>query len=437
MATTEQQTFYDQHPFDWVPADASQDLSLPLRPARARGFDRNSRPGISGAGRRLRPRPCSRLSRSPRPSLHRPRSQPRFARLAIQRYGRPGVVGDNLHLPFADATADVVISDGVIHHTENPHAAFAENFRVLKPGGRMYLAVYKPSGRYPAALPFSWRVDSRRPAPRLVQAFRRFVFPRTIFPGAFPSLRRQPHLGAALAISFFDYFVTPHVAFLPAQHRRSLVRRRRRLASSIIDENRGQNVHSFLVLKDARCARTSAASSCLGLQNRGPRGETGNRMSDEHVLNSVSDYHASGHPARLSNSPRPRAGLLPVRGQVESQPSPVSSRCGTSSVSLLILAICAAIYSVGWEFSTRRYLKGFSDAIVPATAPGDEKIQAVLNWMAHGPTRFPYGPSPDLPDRDPTDTLNYDALLQVCGTATNAFINLIAPETCRAPPASR
>jgi hypothetical protein len=27
-------------------------------------------------------------------------------------------------------------------------------------------------------------------------------------------------------------------------------------------------------------------------------------------------------------------------------------------------------------------------------------------------------------DRDPTDTLNYDSLLRVCGTATNAFINL-------------
>ena len=91
---------------------------------------------------------------------------------------------------------------------------------------------------------------------------------------------------------------------------------------------------------------------------------------------------------------------------------------------MLVVAILATIYSVVWEYSTRRYLKGFSDAIVPATAPGDEKVQAILNWMAHGPTRLPYGPSAAEPDRDPTDTLNYDALLQVCGTATNAFINL-------------
>ncbi len=83
------------------------------------------------------------------------------------------------------------------------------------------------------------------------------------------------------------------------------------------------------------------------------------------------------------------------------------------------------MYAAAWEYSTRRYLAGFSDAIVPATAPGDEKIQAILNWMAHGPARYPSMPSDLIPDRDPTDTLNYYALLQVCGTATNAFINLM------------
>ena len=92
---------------------------------------------------------------------------------------------------------------------------------------------------------------------------------------------------------------------------------------------------------------------------------------------------------------------------------------------LLVVSVIFAIYAFGWEFSTRRYLKGFSDAIVPASAPPVEKIESVLAWMAHGPARLPYGPSPNVPDRDPTDTLNYDALLRVCGTATNAFINLM------------
>jgi len=92
---------------------------------------------------------------------------------------------------------------------------------------------------------------------------------------------------------------------------------------------------------------------------------------------------------------------------------------------LLIVSVFLAAYSAGWEFSTRRYLEGFSDAIVPATSPGDEKIEAILHWMAHGPARRTSGVEASQTDRDPTDTLNYDALLRVCGTATNAFINLV------------
>jgi len=92
---------------------------------------------------------------------------------------------------------------------------------------------------------------------------------------------------------------------------------------------------------------------------------------------------------------------------------------------LLMVSVLFAAYSAGWEFSTRRYLEGFSDAIVPATSPGDEKVEAILSWMAHGPARRNSGVEASQSDRDPTDTLNYDALLRVCGTATNAFINLV------------
>ena len=91
---------------------------------------------------------------------------------------------------------------------------------------------------------------------------------------------------------------------------------------------------------------------------------------------------------------------------------------------LLITAIALALYSMSWEYSTRRYLKGFSDAIVPLSAPPEEKVQAILNWMAHGPARQVAGPDGSTPDRDPIETLNYHALLQVCGSSTNAFINL-------------
>jgi hypothetical protein len=91
----------------------------------------------------------------------------------------------------------------------------------------------------------------------------------------------------------------------------------------------------------------------------------------------------------------------------------------------LAIAVILAVYSMGWEYSTRRYLKGFSDAVIPASASAEQKVQAILDWMAHGPARQTGGaPDASLPNRDPTETLNYDALLKVCGTATNAFVNL-------------
>jgi len=91
---------------------------------------------------------------------------------------------------------------------------------------------------------------------------------------------------------------------------------------------------------------------------------------------------------------------------------------------LLILAVFLAAYSAVWEYSTRRYLKGFSDAVVPVSSSTEAKVEAILRWMSQGPARQGAGPDPSSPDRDPTDTLNYTSLLKVCGTATNAFINL-------------
>ena len=147
-------------------------------------------------------------------------------------------------------------------------------------------------------------------------------------------------------------------------------------------------------------------------------------MSDDHVLKSAHTIMPDEEPVASASQ-----NSANWKASIASQPMLAHKHklfqlAWYSVNALLVVAILAALYSFGWEYSTRRYLKGFSDAIVPATAPGDEKVQAILNWMAHGPARLPFGPSPAVPDRDPTDTLNYDALLQVCGTATNAFINL-------------
>jgi len=91
---------------------------------------------------------------------------------------------------------------------------------------------------------------------------------------------------------------------------------------------------------------------------------------------------------------------------------------------LLVVSVMSLLYSAGWEYSVRRYLEGFSDAIVPAGAPPERRVQAILDWMRAGPTRSDeIGPT-GLGMRDPENTLNYQQLLSVCGTATNAFLNL-------------
>jgi Transglutaminase-like superfamily len=103
---------------------------------------------------------------------------------------------------------------------------------------------------------------------------------------------------------------------------------------------------------------------------------------------------------------------------------PIVRACWFAVNVLLVVSVVAILYSVGWEFSTRSYLKGFSDAIIPASDDPEQKIDAILQWMAHGPVRRSAADPGGLAARDPEDTLNIQQLLEVCGTATNAFVNL-------------
>src|SRR5215472_18024190 len=77
-----------------------------------------------------------------------------------------------------------------------------------------------------------------------------------------------------------------------------------------------------------------------------------------------------------------------------------------------------------WERSVREYVKGFSDAVIPESSTPREKVEAILTWMRVGPPRREARDPSTLSSHDPTDTLNYRQLLAVCGSATNAFLNL-------------
>lgn len=91
---------------------------------------------------------------------------------------------------------------------------------------------------------------------------------------------------------------------------------------------------------------------------------------------------------------------------------------------LLLSSLAAVVWAAVWEYTVRSYLDGFSDAIVEDAAAPEEKVEAILAWMRNGPPRLETAHPAELSTRDPKDTLNYRQLLQVCGSATNAFLNL-------------
>lgn len=61
---------------------------------------------------------------------------------AIADYSRlrPGLLGDAEHLPFADASFDLVVSDDVVEHLVDTDGYAKEIRRVLKPGGHLTLS---------------------------------------------------------------------------------------------------------------------------------------------------------------------------------------------------------------------------------------------------------------------------------------------------------
>jgi len=81
-------------------------------------------------------------------------------------------------LPFPEAKFDLIVSNGVLHHTVDAQACFKEFVRVLKPGGRIILGVYGKHGLFPYVLWVARLVTVKVPliprsfAQRIIDVFR-------------------------------------------------------------------------------------------------------------------------------------------------------------------------------------------------------------------------------------------------------------------------
>ena len=72
-----------------------------------------------------------------------------FAKKYVESEKLELIEGNNLSIPLDSSFADLVVSDGVCHHTGDTVKAFSECVRILKTDGVLYLAVYKKYRYYP------------------------------------------------------------------------------------------------------------------------------------------------------------------------------------------------------------------------------------------------------------------------------------------------
>ncbi|HLG98180.1 MAG TPA: class I SAM-dependent methyltransferase [Bryobacteraceae bacterium] len=87
-----------------------------------------------------------------------------------------------LDLPFADSEFDFVCCSGVLHHTTSISRGMAEVYRVLKPGGSLYLLLYGAGGLF-------W------PSTCVMRAFAKLLgrseMERCVQEGGYPANRRR------------------------------------------------------------------------------------------------------------------------------------------------------------------------------------------------------------------------------------------------------
>jgi ubiquinone/menaquinone biosynthesis C-methylase UbiE len=172
--------------------------------------------------------------------------------LRFARRRAPGcmyVLASNMNLPLPNSAFDAVISDGVIHHTPNAYRSFRENVRILKPGGFMYVGVYRRKRYYfyvytYVGRPIRWL--EKRP-------WGRVLIYGTLLPIYYAVhliKTRGKRTWQGARNFFYDYIITPQATFYT---REEITEWGVREGLELIayDENVG-NIHAFSFQKSSR-----------------------------------------------------------------------------------------------------------------------------------------------------------------------------------------
>ena len=120
--------------------------------------------------------------------------------------------GNNLEIPLDSQIADVVISDGVCHHTGDTLKAFSECVRILKPEGKLYLAVYKKFRYYPIVYHLIGGLFRMMNKIKLGNYIIENMFVNVHYL-MYKKLKKQKFSKTETRNIFYDYFMTPIATF--------------------------------------------------------------------------------------------------------------------------------------------------------------------------------------------------------------------------------
>tara|TARA_B100000674_G_C37761248_1_gene878064 strand:- start:10 stop:747 length:738 start_codon:yes stop_codon:yes gene_type:complete len=170
-----------------------------------------------------------------------------FASQNIRKKNVEFKLDSNLNLSIDSNIADVVISDGVCHHTGDTFKAFSECLRILKPGGFLYLAVYKKYRYYPFiyyTIGFFLRTINK-------YRLGNYVIENIFVPFhylLYKIFKKQKLLLVETKNIFYDYFITPVATF---QSKKNVISWCRITNSNIKKYLRTTgNCHTFIIKKN-------------------------------------------------------------------------------------------------------------------------------------------------------------------------------------------